>query len=242
MKVQILTSQNVEIEYEIASIGERMGAVLIDLLIKIGYALAAFFVILLIEDALGIPDGFAMAFIILLYIPLFLYDLLCETFLDGQTFGKKAVKIKVVKLDGSQPSLGSYLLRWLIALVEKPPLMMGTIGLVAILLNSKGQRLGDMAAGTTVVKVKPAVTLDDTIFAEVEETYIPTFPSVIRLSDNDIALIQEVLNSREQMENPVVVGRLTSKVKEVTEVEPTMPNVQFLQTVVKDYNYYTSRI
>lgn len=240
MKVQILTSQNVEIEYETASVGERMGAVFIDLLIRIGYAFAAFFMLLFLEDTFGMPDGFAVVLVVLLYLPAFLYDFICEAFLDGQTFGKKAVKIKVVKLDGSQPSMGAYLLRWLIALVEKPPLMMGTIGLITILLNSKGQRLGDMAGGTTVVKVKPEVTLDDTIFKVVEETYTPTFISVTRLNDNDIALIQEVLNSREQMENPVVVGRLATKVKQVIEVEPEMPNTQFLQTVVKDYNYYTS--
>lgn len=235
MKVQIQTTQNVDIEYEIASIGDRIGAALIDTLIRFGYIVAAVLIFAALADTLS--DGFSTIFGILFYLPIFFYDALCETLLDGQTFGKKALKIKVVKMDGTQPGVGSYLLRWLVGLLEKNG--MAAIGIVAILVNGKGQRLGDMAAGTTVIKVKPEVTLDHTIFAALEEEYHPTFTQVARLSDNDIAIIQEVLNSPEQSGNPVVVGKLVSRVKQVLEVEPQMPPVQFLRTVVKDYNYYT---
>ena len=160
MKVQIQTTQNVDIEYDLASIGERMGAAAIDLLIMVGYAVAMLMILGMVEDSFsGSPDIW-MAIIILIYLPVFLYDFLCEAFLDGQTFGKKGMKIKVVKLDGSQPGSGSYLLRWLIAILEKSPFVFGgAIGLTVILLNGKGQRLGDLAAGTTVVKVKPAVRI-----------------------------------------------------------------------------------
>lgn len=235
MKVQIQTTQNVDIEYEIASIGDRIGAAVIDMLIRFGYIVAAVMTMgAIISSA---DDNISIAIGLLLYLPVFFYDVLCEVFLDGQTFGKKALKIKVVKMDGSQPGIGAYLLRWLLSILEKSG--MAAIGIVAILVNGKGQRLGDMAAGTTVVKVKPEISLDHTIFAAVEEEYHPVFTQVTRLNDQDIAVIQEVLNSPEQSGNPVVVGKLVARVKQVLEVEPQMHPVQFLRTVVKDYNYYT---
>ncbi len=237
MKVQIQTTQNVDIEYEIASIGDRIGAAVIDMLIRFGYVMVAALLIGALADVEILNGGIGIALIVIFYLPMFFYDALCETLLDGQTFGKKALKIKVVKMDGTQPGVGAYLLRWLVGLLEKNGF--AAVAIVAILINGKGQRLGDMAAGTTVIKVKPEVTLDHTIFAALEEEYHPTFTQVARLSDNDIAIIQEVLNSPEQSANPVVVGKLVNRVKQVLEVEPQMHPVQFLKTVVKDYNYYT---
>lgn len=238
MKVQIQTTQNVDIDYEVADMGHRIGAAIIDLLIMVGYAFAAF--TLLTALTTSVNDGLLSALFIGAYIPLFLYGVLCESILDGQTFGKKAVKIKVVKMDGTQPGISSYLLRWLIGLIEKNPfIFMGAISIIVILLNGKGQRLGDLAAGTTVVKIKPTISLDHTIFAAVEESYTPVFPGVTRLTDRDIAIIQEVLSSDERLDNPMLLSKLADKVKAVLEVEPNMQAVQFLRTVVKDYNYYT---
>jgi len=239
MNVQIQTAQNVEIEYELASIGERMGGVIIDMLIQIGYIIGMLLILTAFVDGLVGNENLMIVIFILAYLPLFLYDFLCETFLDGQTFGKKAMKTRVVKLDGTQPGAGAYLLRWLIGLVEKV-LFSGAIALVAMLVNGKGQRLGDMAAGTTVVRTKPAVTLEDTIFRTVESDYIPTFPQVTRLSDSDIALVQEVLNAGNDMANPVVMGRLASKLKQVLGVTSELPPAAFLRVLMKDYNYYTN--
>jgi uncharacterized RDD family membrane protein YckC len=239
MKVQIQTTQNVEIEYETASLGERIGAFLIDLLILFAYV---FLIMTTLLQPISRADG-DTAFIILvaLMLPALLYDLLCEIFMDGQSFGKKAVKIKVVKIDGTQPGLGSYILRWLLRFVEIWTAT-GVIAVVTILITGKGQRLGDLAAGTTVVRLKPTATLADTIFAQVDTDYLPTFPQVTRLNDRDIAVIKEVINSREQRQNPVVLNTLVRKVKEVLDVETDLTPAKFLKTVVKDYNHYAGAI
>ena len=100
-EIQIETTQNVTIEYKIGSVGDRIIATLIDLLILIGYTIALVLLISQLKLKLGIAG------VIILYIPAFFYDLLCETFLNGQSFGKKIRKIKVVKLDGSQPNFVS---------------------------------------------------------------------------------------------------------------------------------------
>jgi uncharacterized RDD family membrane protein YckC len=246
MKVQIQTAQNVDIEYEIASVGSRIGARLIDALVIVGYYIVLILVFSLfanenifrsLESAGGM--GMALLYILLLFPPFF-YHLVCEIFMDGQSFGKKAVQIKVVRLDGSQPTIGNYILRWLIGLFETN-LFSGAPALITILVNGKGQRLGDLAAGTTVVKLKPPVTLEQTIYARVQEDYAPTFPTVTNLSDEDVAIITEVLSSHEQLGNPVVVGTLVRKVKEVLGVESDLPATKLLRTVVKDYNYYTGK-
>jgi uncharacterized RDD family membrane protein YckC len=240
MKVQIQTTQNVDIEYDLAGIGERVGAGVIDMLIQIGYVVGVIIIATSVLSSSDLDSDFMTIVMVVLYLPLFFYHLLCEIFLNGQSFGKKAVSIKVVRTDGTQPGISAYLLRWLIGLIETSPLSFGMIAIITILVNGKGQRLGDIAAGTTVVKIKPAVTLDQTIFAQVDEDYTPTFHQVTRLSDQDVATIKEVLESREQRDNPVVLGTLVRKVKEVLGVESDMTPVKFLRTVIKDYNYYTA--
>ena len=104
--VRIDTTQNVAIDYEIASLGERILAYLVDLLVFVAYGITWLTIMSGIQDYISFAD--ALIWIILL--PLFFYDLLCEVVMNGQSFGKKAMKIKVVKLDGSEPTFGSYLL------------------------------------------------------------------------------------------------------------------------------------
>jgi len=115
-KIQIETSQNVTIEYELASIGDRVVAQLLDFLILSGYMIGLVLLMYLLNSAGGFFGG--IAFWIILYLPVFFYDLLLETFLNGQSFGKKIRKIKVVKVDGSQPTFISYFLRWILKTVD----------------------------------------------------------------------------------------------------------------------------
>jgi uncharacterized RDD family membrane protein YckC len=63
------------------------------------------------------------------------------------------IKIKVVKIDGSQPGIGSYFLRWLIKPVDVF-FTYGSVGIITMLINGKGQRLGDLAANTNCYKIK----------------------------------------------------------------------------------------
>ena len=117
--IGIETTQNVDIQYNIASIGDRVLAQIIDMLILFGYGFAMIFVVLFLGDTFsGSPIYFPTATFIILYLPFFFYDLLCEIFLNGQSMGKKILKIKVVKIDGSQPGLGSYFLRWLLKQID----------------------------------------------------------------------------------------------------------------------------
>ncbi|MDB5033470.1 MAG: hypothetical protein JWQ98_711 [Chlorobi bacterium] len=239
MKVQIQTTQNVDIEYEVANIAERIGAWAIDALILFGYAVIIFAITSSLARTSSIGEGPVTIMTVIFALPYLFYELLCEIFMNGQSFGKKVFKLKVVKLDGSQPEIGGYFLRWLLRIADIW-IAFGTVAVVTILFNGKGQRLGDLAAGTSVVKIKPAVTLSDTILANVADDYVPTYPQVMELKDEDIAVIMEVLTSREYRDDPTIVRALVTRIQDTIGVTSELTPKKFLRTVVKDYNHYAS--
>ncbi|MDX1627762.1 MAG: RDD family protein, partial [Fulvivirga sp.] len=147
--VNIRTAQNVGIQYELAGLGNRIAAFVIDAVILFFYLIVVMWMISQIQlNSIWILFGF--------YLPVLFYHLICEVFFNGQSIGKKQMKIKVVQLDGSSPTFGAYILRWILRLVDISTFS-GAIAVVTISMSKHGQRLGDMAAGTTVVKVEREV-------------------------------------------------------------------------------------
>ena len=238
-RVRIQTAQNVDIEYQVASVGDRIVAYLIDMVIIIAYIVAVSLLLLFGVEVLQARVPFAVG--VVLFLPVLLYDLALEVFMDGQSFGKKQRGIKVVKLDGSQPAIGSYLLRWLLRMIDCT-LLSGGVALATILISGKGQRLGDLAAGTTVVELKPRTALGDTIFVPVAEDYVPVFPAAARLDGQTVATVKEVLNqtattASPQLEDPEsLLLKAKEKLEGVLVVQSDLPPRDFLETVVKDYN------
>ena len=230
-KIRIATTQNVNIDYVSAGLGDRIVAYLIDSLVIATYII---FVFTFVIGALGIES---YALIMLLLLPPFLYHLLCEIFMNGQSIGKRQRKIKVVKLDGSSPSVGAYLLRWMLRPVDIT-IFSGGVAILTIAITRHHQRLGDLAAGTTVVKTDLKQELP---LVTVEENYVPHYPQVINLSDADIEVIQRVLKVYRDSGNMQPALVTVEKMKEVLEVSNEMPPLQFLYTLVKDYRFLTAR-
>lgn len=238
--VGIETTQNVAIDYPIAGLGERILAAFLDYLILFGYVIGMSILFSKTKLLDSVHYGWAITTIILL--PYMLYDLTCELFMDGQSFGKKILRIKVVKLDGSQPGFGDYLLRWLLRIVDITVLF-GAVAMITIIINGRGQRLGDLAAGTTVVKIRPTARLEDTILAEVPQDYIPVFPQVSLLTDSDIAIVKKVLDT--EVETIKMANHMNYKTKVALEnkmgIKSDMAPLEFLETLVKDYNAQVKR-
>jgi len=242
--IEIQTAQNVNIEYPVASVGDRVVAAIIDQVIMVGYIIAMIFLYIWI---LNITEGssmyFPVAYFVIWFLPVFFYQLLCETFLNGQSFGKKLMKMRVVKLDGSQAGIGSYFLRWILAPIDIY-FTYGSVGLVTMIVNGKGQRLGDLAAHTTVVKLKAEAKLEDTILKTTPVNYDVKFPQVNLLSDKDISLVKEVLDMNYKKPDVEVYTRIINKTKDAIEkkigVNTDLHPLTFLDTVLKDYNYLLS--
>jgi len=233
--VNIRTAQNVGIKYDLAGLGPRMGAFLIDALIQGVYLFLVFFTLASINiNSLWIS--------IMVILPVFLYHLLSEIIFDGQSIGKKQMNIKVVRLDGSSPTLGGYILRWILRPFEIT-LFYGAIATISIAMTKNGQRLGDMAAGTTVVKVTdPTRVTSHELINNFKEDYQVTFPQVRKLNDKQIGIIQEALHINKTQANSKPALAIAKKIQEYLEVSTDMPPVKFLYTVMKDYKYVTSQI
>jgi len=243
VELQINTTQNVNINFTAASVGERILAYIIDLVIKIAYSVVIFQLVL---DGFGILDNLdnmdqwsKIAVILIFFLPVIFYSLIFESIMDGQTIGKRIMKIKVVKIDGYQASLSDFLVRWFFRIIDIN-MMSGVIALIAIITSSKSQRLGDMTAGTAVISLKNNVSIDHTILEDLERSYTPTYPNVIKLSDNDVRIIKETFNKAKKTKDYKTLSKLKNKIVEVVEIKEVKENdVQFIDTILKDYNYYT---
>lgn len=241
--IGIETTQNVDIQYKIATIGDRVLAEIIDLLILFGYAFGMMFLLIYLSTYFyNSPYYYPTAFFIITYLPFFLYDLLCEIFLNGQSFGKKLLKIKVVKVDGSQPGIGNYFLRWILKPIDVY-FVYGSIGIITMLINGRGQRLGDLAANTTVIKLKQDVKLEDILLPKVDSAYNIVYPQVSLLNDGDIQLIKEVLNRRIHVDD-YTYHNLLEKTKvgiaKKMGIEPDPNPTRFLNLIIKDYTHLNS--
>lgn len=236
--VSINTAQNVVIDYEPAGLGNRILAGLLDSAFKFAYILT-WVIILISTEAFGVKGQTPMVILmVVIFLPLLFYDLLFEVFAQGQSLGKKIMKIKVVKLDGTQPSIGSYLLRWLIRIFEID-LLYGMVAIIAIASSKNKQRLGDMAGGTTVIRIKPAVTIKDTILQMHENAgYKIVFQQVALLTEKDIEIMKEVLEFYKKTNNKEAIIKLSDKIKKKTGLETTLSEPDFIDTLIKDYSHY----
>jgi uncharacterized RDD family membrane protein YckC len=245
-QLAINTAQNVNIKFNAASVGERILASFLDLLIKIAYIIIIgyfiFYLLGLSDWMKGLDDWSAAAIVIVFAFPVMIYSIVFESLLEGQTLGKKITKIKVVKLDGYQASFGDYLIRWFFRIIENN-IMGGLIGLIAMMVNSKTQRIGDMAAGTAVITLKNNVNISHTILEEVHTEYQPKYPMVIKLSDNDMRIVKETFNRAIAQDDFEMINKLVEKIERVTGIKKQdQSNRDFIKTLLKDYNFYTQNM
>ena len=228
-RIRITTAQNVDIDFEAAGIGDRAVAAIIDYSILLSYIIGA---------NLILPSETPVAVRVGLAIPYLLYFLISELAFNGQSIGKKIRRIKVARMDGRQPGWGDYLLRWLFRLIEID-LSAGMIALATMFFRHDGQRLGDVAAGTVMIKLRPQVGLADTLYRPAAERHAPSFENIDSLADEDIHLIRDVLEAVQKNPSQVEAlgGRLKLKLEQKMGESSDADPVLFLQRVLADYNH-----
>ena len=257
--IQINTVFNIDLEFEIAPFHKRLMAYIIDFLLLIIYLYAVKY---LLYGALDISMNDNMGLdILVISLPMLLYSLLTELWMNGQTIGKKLMNIRVISLDGGEPTLGQYILRWITKFFEWPFLfgyillttgtiysyifvtgLFGIAVVIVIAVSKKSQRLGDLAAGTVLVATKTDLTVNDTVFINVDNSnYKVTFPEVMRLSDNDINTIKSVLTQDKKRNNHDISTRVEYKIKEVLNIDSHLSSIDFLEKLLEDYNYLATK-
>lgn len=236
-QIQIQTTQNVALSFTAASVGDRILAHFIDWVIFIAW----FLIFGLLYSGLGSSSLLGSKigtffFFVFMLLPVMLYDLLFEVFMNGQSLGKRVMDVRVLALDGTSPTLGAYIMRWIFRLVDTGVLG-SMVALIIVAVNGKGQRLGDIAAGTAVVKLKQTISLAQLRQEKIQDDYVPIFSEVSLLSDRDVVIIRAVLKKGRDENNSILVGEAAQKVKEVIGIQSDMGNIEFLKQVLQDHTY-----
>lgn len=263
--LQINTTQNVNIDFVLATEVQRMGAFVIDNIIKIAYYYFVYYHLILKNINMTYYDSWSVMSIYLLGLsPIIFYSLYSEILMNGQTLGKRVLHIRVVNIDGYKPSIADYLIRWFLRIVDfnlfyilvvyAQVFGLGNndifllilfflgkfIGIVAVASSKKNQRIGDMSANTVVINTKDNAKFSQTILEEISEDYQPKYASVIKLSDNDMRIIKDTFTVARNKKDYQTLIKLRNKIEEVIQVKGEEENdIDFIDRVLKDYNYYT---
>lgn len=257
--ISIGTAFNIDLEFEIAEFHKRLLAYIIDFVLLIIFLYSMKY--LLYNGLVSDEEKSVGLDILIISLPMLLYSLLTELWMNGQTVGKKIMGIRVISLEGGEPTLGQFILRWITKFFEWPFMfgyiafsnttlivycfitgLFGIAVVIIIAVSPKNQRLGDMIAGTVVVNAKSALTVADTVFMQINQTdYKVMFPQVMRLSDRDINTIKSVLTQAGKRNNYDMCHRVAMKIKEVLNIESDLYVDQFLEKLLEDYNYLATK-
>ena len=237
--IEIRTTQNVTIEYELAGLRERALAWLLDTAIVLfGYYL---FVVLIMMVFGGMDDWWGVFLSMMSFLAYFLYHVLFEVLKRGQSPGKIALGIKVVRLDGKDPEWSDVTLRALLQLVDSI-FCLGIVGGLLIKTTDTAQRLGDMAANTTLIKLQSTANtfrLADILGISSLQNYQPVYPQVRNLSERDMIFVKNTLTRLGAYPNQAhedLVEELVNRLMPMIGMEKRPPNrIEFLKTLLKDY-------
>ncbi|MGD1846995.1 MAG: RDD family protein [Salibacteraceae bacterium] len=234
---EITTAQNVIIEYELGLLKDRIMAFILDFIILLA---AIFLLAFLFITAFGAGDAYGYFTYLVLLPVFFFYSLFWEVFNNGQSIGKMALSIRVVRVNGNKPDLSDYILRWSFRMIDIY-LSVGSVAAILISSGEKNQRLGGLLSNTTVVKVNKSVPLRlaDIVKISTRDQYEPKYPQVARLREEDMLVIKAVIERYRRLRNPAhrqVVIDLTAHMCEVLDIPPIKKKrLEFLKTLIKDY-------
>jgi uncharacterized RDD family membrane protein YckC len=179
----IETPENVNLHRRLAGIGSRLLAGLLDTLLIAGlYAILLILLIAANLDPLGVRPDLADTVSMVLFAVLILlafciywgYFILFETWLNGQTPGKRSLKIRVVQQEGAAVTMSAIVIRNLLRAVD----LIGfyAVAGVSMFVTKKVQRLGDLAAGTVVIseEIQDYAARSDKKHRLLKEATLPT--------------------------------------------------------------------
>lgn len=268
--IKVPTNFNIDLEFEIPEFYRRLISLLIDVLFEYIYLriAASIYQSILSNSGGGIDAGFNMQAVwLLLFLPILLYHLIMEITMNGQSIGKKLMGIRVVNENGGRPSISQFLIRWLlrvsdlwialllIVIISNPDfgrdlettfvilaaLAFLITDIVLVVTSKKSQRIGDILARTILIRINAKGNIEDTVFINVAESYVPSFPQIMQLSDRDINAIKGILETARKRGDFTMAETAAGKIKSHLKIETAMPAFDFLDVLLKDYNYLSTK-
>lgn len=239
--IEIVTAQKVDISYPLAGLMQRILAYFIDsIAIGIIYYILVLLLIWIVPNNYAFQDTYV--YIILMPIILF-YHLLFEYFWNGQSLGKKALGIRVIKASGERPEFVDYFMRWMIRIIDISA-SFGLVAIVSILASDKRQRLGDLVSNMAVIQVQSArnYTLSDVMNIMKLKQYQITYPEAKMFNEEQMLLVKEALERNAKFNNDahiLALKKLAKKMSEAMGGPPPKQTKQFLKVLLRDYIYLT---
>ena len=235
--VTIHTTQNVRIDYETAGLGARIGAQLVDLAtVVLSYLLLVLFIGHLAE----VRTETGVVFVLLPIFYLVGYFFLWELLSQGQTLGKKLLRLRVIRLDGEDPTPADFLTR-AIFLLPDVVFSLGTLAILLIVTGPRNQRLGDLVAGTVVISLSDngGVSLGDILTIRNRDDHEARYPAVQRLTDEDMLVVKQGLLRYRKYRNPAhrqALQLLAQRMEQLLEVaDRRQSDEEFLEALLLDY-------
>jgi uncharacterized RDD family membrane protein YckC len=232
--IEITTTQNVTIQYGLASVWERAIALAIDVAV----------ISTVSSIVLGLQSWlFPYASDIVLYLVILpfilLYSLIFEQFNNGQSLGKMALRLRVIRLDGEKANFLDYLMRWIFRALDIY-FSFGGVAVLTVISSTNSQRIGDLLANTVVVNVGKAerMKLDNLLKLNKMDKYVVTYPQVIHLPENAMLTVKETLTKYAKHNNfahQKALDLLVEKMEQELELKAPENKVQFLKILLKDY-------
>jgi uncharacterized RDD family membrane protein YckC len=235
--IEIITTQNVVLQYELAGLKDRAIAFLIDaLVIVLSYLVLVSLGMLFVGES---ESGAAVVLFTVTGIFMF-YSLLFETLTNGRSIGKMAMRIQVIKVAGGKITFSDYVARWVFRLIDIY-FSFGAITSILVVSSAKGQRIGDVVANTAVVKTTARLnlTLNDLLALHENKTYTPKYLQARKLHEEDALLIKTALDRYRKFDNESheeAIEQLATRIKEILNISTSEGDkMRFLQTVLQDY-------
>src|SRR6202012_3262040 len=114
-------------------------------------------------------------------------------------------------------------------------------GLACILITPYSQRIGDLVAGTILIDTRNRTSWEDTVFTELTDDYQPRYPQVMQLSDKDINTLKGIISAVRRKSDYDLSIRIAARIRSKLQIGDDQDSLEFLQTLLKDYNYYSTR-
>jgi uncharacterized RDD family membrane protein YckC len=231
--VEFQNTQGVEVQYICADLSERILAFIIDFAIM-------FFSVIIVSMMVSSASTLVQNVVqLLLLIPLiFFYNLLFELFNDGQSFGKMIIGTKVVRVDGMPLQTNDLLIRWLFRMVDFA-ITSGVLAAVFCGVTPRSQRLGDLLADTTVIKVKQRKTgLKRVLSLTKLSQHKPKYLKQALFTEDQMLLIKEVHDRVANYPSPAnreLQANLANTIAASIGIKTPKNHKLFLTQVVKDY-------
>ena len=268
--IKVPTNFNIDVEFEIPEFYRRLISLLIDVVIEYFYLRIAGEIYTSIQQnsSWDTDSRYNLQAVgLLLLLPVLLYHIIMEITMNGQSIGKKVMGIRVVNEIGGRPSISQFLIRWLlrvsdlwialllIMIISNPDLgrnlettfiilaalVFLITDIVLVVSSKKGQRIGDILAKTILIRINTKSNIEDTVFIDVADSYVPSFPQIMQLSDKDINAIKSILETARKKGDFHMAEAACHKIKSHLKIDSNMPPFDFLDVLLKDYNYLSTK-